>query len=516
MSEKEIKKFELNVSLLNNFDKIMSIKLDEIEELKITSLDKGSKLINIISLCANVKTLIIDGDQRLNCDKILSNVFKPEKVENIILNNIKLPKKEIIKKFTNLKMISLNNIRLCNVNELFDGIVTPEKIEIINISNSDMLGNSIQVFKTFDHLKYISLLNITNLKLDNLEFFKTNKNLLKISITNNLIIINHVNDLLKCKCSKSISLDLVWNNGKRIENCKLNIDNDNSEITMLISDFENVSKDINLYQVKKLNIIINEKVSDLSKLKQIRRFKCDVNIKLKDFSCLDSEYAQKVKEILNVQRLEVESERGTSIYTVEQYVEMRDIIEEVLSNVSNHSENSEKFLEIYSFIGNEFDLVKKQENTNFAQKKCTAIELCELLKKCLKCIGIESNIIYGDDLENEIAHCWNQINLEQKWYNVDICMDLENIKKNKVEYCLLGDKDFLDSHLPRSGKNSYCGENFNKKLITVFFKTGLFKEKLFESYLEVTINKIKKIFNFAKKQEILALPSGDKENNEKN
>ena len=59
MGVENTKKFELNTKILDNFDKIMATNLHEIEELKITALDQGSKLLNIISLCANVKTLII-------------------------------------------------------------------------------------------------------------------------------------------------------------------------------------------------------------------------------------------------------------------------------------------------------------------------------------------------------------------------------------------------------------------------------------------------------------------------
>lgn len=515
MSEKEIKKFELNIGLLNNFDKIMSTKLDEIEELKITSLDKGSKLLNIISLCANVKTLIIEGDQRLNCDRILSNIFKPENVENLFLDNIKLPKKENLKKFTNLKMISLKGIRFCNIKDFFDEIATPESLEIINISNTDMINNSIEMLKKFTNLKYISLLNVTNLKLDNLEFLKANKNLLKVSIDNNSVPINQANNLLKCKFSKNINVDMIWKNGNKIDKCKLDINNDNSEITMSIKDFEDISKDINLYKISKLNIIIDDKIDNSYKIKQIKRFKCEVNVILTDFSNLDSNYANKIKEILNVQDFEIIDEKNNTKYSVEKYIEIRKVIEEVLNNISNHSENAEKFLEIYQYLGNNFELVKKSDNTDFMKKKCTKIELCEMLKNCLKCVKIESNLMYGDDLDNEQEHWWNQVKLDKKWYNVDLCLDLENIKKNKVEYCLICDKEFLDSHLPKAGKNNYCAENYNKKLVTVFFRTGLFKEKLFESYLEVTVAKIKKLFNFSKKQEILALPSGNEENNEK-
>ena len=128
-------------------------------------------------------------------------------------------------------------------------------------------------------------------------------------------------------------------------------------------------------------------------------------------------------------------------------------------------------------------------------------------------MNIKSNIITGEDLENEKQHSWNQVELEGKWYNADLAMDIKNIKKNKTEYCLLGDKDFLETHLPKSGKNNYCNENFNPKIVNVFFKTGLFKEKLLESYIEMAVEKIKKLFNINKKQEVLALPSPKEEDN---
>ena len=84
MEMEETKKFELNTKKLDNFDKIMSVKLDEIEELKVTSSDNSSKLLNVISLCSNLKTLIIEGDRRINLDKILKlmyNVIEVKKIE---------------------------------------------------------------------------------------------------------------------------------------------------------------------------------------------------------------------------------------------------------------------------------------------------------------------------------------------------------------------------------------------------------------------------------------------------
>lgn len=112
--------FELNTKMLDNFEKIMSTKLDEIEELKVTQLDKSSKLLNIISLCANVKTLILEGDTRLNCEKILANIFKPEKLENLIFNRVKLPSIDSLKRYQNLKMMTLKNIQYGCVKEFLE------------------------------------------------------------------------------------------------------------------------------------------------------------------------------------------------------------------------------------------------------------------------------------------------------------------------------------------------------------------------------------------------------------
>ena len=91
----------------------------------------------------------------------------------------------------------------------------------------------------------------------------------------------------------------------------------------------------------------------------------------------------------------------------------------------------------------------------------------------------------------------------------------KNIKKKKARYCLLKDEDFIQTHTPKSGESNYCGENFNSKLISVFFRTGLFREKLFKSYVELVVEKLKNTFYTNKQEKVLALPSGSVEKNKK-
>ena len=40
---------------------------------------------------ATIKTLIIEGDQRTNVNAIIANICKPELLQNLILDSVKIP-----------------------------------------------------------------------------------------------------------------------------------------------------------------------------------------------------------------------------------------------------------------------------------------------------------------------------------------------------------------------------------------------------------------------------------------
>lgn len=511
MKEKETKKFELNTKMLENFDTILSTKLDEIDELKVTGLDKGSKLLNIISLCANLKTLIIEGDQRLNPDRILANLFKPEELETLILSNVKIPSASSLKRYTNLKNITLQDIRFCQVKDFFAGIVNPEKVEVIHISNIDMHRAAVTIFEKFTSVKELKLENLKNIKLKDLQFLKNNNHLLKVNLIDNPISITELDHLVNSHYSKNIVAPILGLDGKLILNSKFKIKKDIAEIVLPIHSLEVILKSVDLYKLNKVSLVINEIPEETCYIDFLKKFKNELHIILNDFSCLSVEEAQKIKDIAKISHIEFASKKGITKYSLEEYIDIRTEIENTIENIAKQETEPEKFLQIYQILGNHFSL---SEKTDLANGQCTTFQLCQILQNCLKCVGIESNMIFGEELENDKKHYWNQVKLDGKWYHVDLGLDLENIKKNKVEYCLLGDKDFLETHTPRSGKNHYASENYNPKLIHVFFKTGLFREKLLTSYIEIMIEKIKKLFHFNKKQEILALPEAETTENE--
>lgn len=512
MEENEVKKFELNTKVLENFDEIMSTKLDEIEELKITGLDQGSKLLNIISLCANVKTLIIEGDPRLNATRVLTNIFKPEALESLVLDNVKMPTADSLKRYSNLREITLKNIRVCPIKEFLGGLQNPEKLEHIWISDTDMLNQSITILEKFANLKSLKLERVQNIKLEKLQFLKDNKNLENLEILANQVAVTELNHLLQSKCSKCIEVAVTDSVGKAMEKCMLKIEENVVEMSVLVDFLPEIAKQVRLTKINRLNVIFQEKPQNAYYIKILKKIKCDIHILLNDFSCLNVAQAVKLRDMLGIETIEFVDKKKTTEFDIEDYMNIRKEIENTIQKIGEEVSEPEKFLQIYQYLGKEFQI--SEEEPDITKRICTTFQLCQLLQNCLKCVGIHSNMITGQDLEKNGKHYWNQVELEGKWYHVDLGLDIENVKKNKPEFCLLGDKDFLETHTPKSGKNNYCAENFNPKLINVFFKTGLFRDKLLTSYIEVIVEKIKKLFQWNKKQEVLALSEPESDTNE--
>lgn len=507
-NEEAIKEFELNTKILKNFERIMSMKLDEVEILKITELDNGSKLLNIMSLCANLKTLIISGNLRLNTDQIIKNIFRAAKLEKLVLNDVKLPKNGSLNKCTNLKEISLDSIRLFDIkNFLENNIVNKGCFEILSISNSDMLNNSLNYIGKFYNLKSIELVNLRNYKLDDLSFIKRLKHLENLTITGNEIEIKEVNNILDFENQRII--DISTKAEKQIINLKINKKNV-SELEVQSEDFSFAYKKINLYKIDKINIIINDGINDFDTIKKLLERKKKIKLILKNYSSLNIEEAEKVRNYLKIRNLTGAKKEKINI---DKFIEEKKQIDEVIKDVNNSDTEIQKFLKVYKALGLKLELDETTEDTS--KIECQKIDVAKILEKCLQCINIESSIIFGDDLENGEEHYWNQVKIDGKWYNVDLALDIPKIKKKKVEYCLKDDEDFYEFHTAKSGEKHYCQEEYNYKFINVFIKKDLFKEQLLTSYIQMMKQKIKKIFESNKKEKILALPSGDTPSKEK-
>ena len=71
------------------------------------------------------------------------------------------------------------------------------------------------------------------------------------------------------------------------------------------------------------------------------------------------------------------------------------------------------------------------------EETCVCLGYSEIIRNILACCGIESKIIAGD------GHCWNQVKLDGKWYNIDFTFDQPRIFRGKSpKFMLKSDKDF--------------------------------------------------------------------------
>ena len=232
-------------------------------------------------------------------------------------------------------------------------------------------------------------------------------------------------------------------------------------------------------------------IKDKEWISILSNLKTKIGIFCKDFSCIPLSQALELKQTLKIRKIVVNAKK----YWADDLIESLQKMDLFLTQIPQNWTKTEKFLQLYKILGEEFDELNEPN-----------LEISEFLQNCLQCLKIQNNQIKGKILENGKKHFWNQVKLGGKWYHVDLALDLENIKHKKVKYCLLSDDNFFKTHKPVAGKNHYCAEDFNTKLVYVFFKTGLFKEKLLVSYFHKILAKLKKIFYLHKTQKHLLLP----------
>lgn len=519
MKEENLKIFKLNKSILKDFDTLMTMRLDFVEELVVNEIDSNSKLLNIIGLCINIKTLIIEGDQRINTDSIISNICKPEQLEILVLNNVRLPNHNCVKKLTNLKMILFNNIRYNNMGKFLNEIPNPQNVQGISFCDVDFGKNSIEILKKYCNLRYLNLANIINGTWDNLEFISKNRNLKKLNIKNNKIELAEVKNLLNGNYKKNIFVEVDTGNIDFKTRNTLKITEEGATtLTAYTTDLKQITEKINLSKVDNLNLVLNG-INDVCKYeKKLRRVRENANIIIKDISFLSVVDAEKLKDNIMIQNIylkDINESYMKNSYTVDSYIKMRAEIDKIINQIPKCCDEPEKFFKIYKLLGKTFEIddllktattdITKIENA-LIEKKCTSIMYAKILGYCLSCLDIESEIIAGYLNKNEKAHMWNQVNICGKWYNVDIALDSKNITqqvifKTKLKYCLASDKIFNKTHTPQSKNKKYIAESYDIKII----ESSLNKSNIVQNI----IYNVKKIFKINKYK---ALPSGNEEN----
>ena len=353
----ELKKFELNNKILEDFDKLMTYHLDKVEEIEINEIFINPKLYNIISLCTNAKTLKISGDMRVDVNKIIFNICKPEKLETLILNSVKLPTNKSFSRFTNLQTISLNNITFCDINGFFNKIVNKEKIIALNLTNIDFCKKPISLCSMFPKLKYFNIDGLKNCNFDDFNFIYENKNMERFEFYNNEIKFEQINEFCKGRYTKNIEVNVETSESCNISNA-FEIDSDGkTSLTVNTLDLEKCIDTVGLYKLTNLFIILENNIDIEQYIRKFKKVKENVTLAIKDIAYLSVEEANKFRDRLGVEFINIlENSEDLDInnlkycYSVSDYIKIRKNLDEIVSNVSKHTEDLNKFNELYNYF----------------------------------------------------------------------------------------------------------------------------------------------------------------------
>ncbi len=507
----ELKKFELNNRILEDFDKLMNFHLDKVEELVIKEIFDNPKLYNIISLCTNLKTLVVEGDLRIDVNKIVFNICKPEKLETIILNSVKLPTNKTVQKFTSLKTISFTNITFSDINSFFDKLPDKEKLIALNLTNVDLGRKSISICSQFPNLKYLNLDRINNCKFDDFDFIYENKKMSRFEFYNNEISLDKINSLCRGRYTKKISVNVETNKNSFISNAFEINDDGEICITVNTSDLEQFIEEVKLYKVDNLFIILEDNIEIENYIRNFKKVKGKVTLAIRDISYLSSEIAKRFEDKLGVEFINIldnrdnlEIDYNKYCYPVKEYIQIREKIDEIISNISSHSNDIDKFNDLYSYIKNNIKYTMEEASLKEAliNKKCSHNLYAVLMNSCLNLLKLDSKIINGISYGIEYSN-WNQVKLDNDWYNFDIASEIKAKNDKKFfKYVFKGnlfnDEQFYKNHTIESGNPEICNVLLEEK------KKELKNSVKKVSFIGKVIIKLKSIFSFNKKK---ALPA---------
>lgn len=185
------------------------------------------------------------------------------------------------------------------------------------------------------------------------------------------------------------------------------------------------------------------------------------------------------------------------MYSVDDHKEMYARIQNIIGQIDPNMPEASKAYKVYEFLASEIEYAYDENGeidigTDNAQglrgalinNRCVCAGYAKALQQVLKSIGIECKYLSGETLVE--GHAWNQIKIDDKWYNVDLTYDSNNIRETgSIENFLLSDDDF-SYHQPRSSDYEKCPESFDMSKVEqeVQQSNGYSREENGTNYLE--------------------------------
>lgn len=246
---------------------------------------------------------------------------------------------------------------------------------------------------------------------------------------------------------------------------KLIVDIKDVEI-LNITDFElviQVDKAYNL-PVSKLNeLLLKYKISDIllgqiPYLSRNHEYLYDVMSKMYNMDASKKLELEKINKITN------------DIYSVDEYIKILNKFKIILEQLEI-KDTVDGIYKIFYYIANNMsydeDGLKKTKirNQNLTGPVLYNVGVCEgyskFLQQILSLIEVDSIIVQGGGEKEEGGHVWNQVKLNNKWYNADVTVASYEIRQGKkVSTCLVKDNNLL--YKTNTSISYKCDEDFKK------------------------------------------------------
>jgi len=185
-------------------------------------------------------------------------------------------------------------------------------------------------------------------------------------------------------------------------------------------------------------------------------------------------------------------------YTIDEYVELRGKIDDILTDIDMSTPEIERFLAIYKKLGKSIVYARDADGEpsdddeahnlkgGLLDGKCVCEGYALILKQVLRCAGIECRYVedevdkdVNDPKNKDARHAWNQVKIDGEWYNCDLTWDSSKlVYENDLDYCLQSDEDFILHKIDHTTQEQCLKSYDRKKINQILYKN---KDKIKET-----------------------------------
>ena len=184
------------------------------------------------------------------------------------------------------------------------------------------------------------------------------------------------------------------------------------------------------------------------------------------------EIMSKMYGIESSKKLELEklNKVTNDIYTIDEYIRILHKFDEILNQLSIQ-DKIDGFYKIFDYISNNVSYDEDGVehtliiNQNLIGPVFNGKSVCEgyskFLQQMLSLIDVESIVVQGGGRKEEGGHVWNQVLIDEKWYNADVTAASYSLHHGEqVKTCLVKDNRLL---YKTNSSISYIGdENYDR------------------------------------------------------